>query len=214
MPTYKNITLSLRSSAAETAPLFEYPPPADSPVQLEDAHQRSAAVYVPAMPKLNFWIAYHVKRPIPVNVKYFVFKLYMERRLVVTWGVGEEDGWKGKAMFGLFENKEWRSGLEKRAFAFGDLWEEEGEEVDRETDHHTRFLEVRVLRAFARKRVVREVMRLEDTEVGREGAGNVELVNAGTVQRGEPRRFYQYALRDTLVEPFAVFKYYYRTWSE
>ncbi|KAK7531572.1 uncharacterized protein J3D65DRAFT_638026, partial [Phyllosticta citribraziliensis] len=117
MPTYRNITLSLRSSVADTAPLIEYPPPADSPVKLEDAHRRSAAVYVPAMPKLTFWIAYHIKRPIPADVHYFVFKLYMEGRLVVTWGAGEEDGWKGKAMFGLFENKEWRSGLEKRAFA-------------------------------------------------------------------------------------------------
>lgn len=171
MPTFKNVTISLRTSAAETTPLFEYPPPAGSSVQLE--RQNTAAVYVPAMPKLTFWIAYHVKPPIPEDIEYYVFKLYMEGRLVVTWGVGDEDDWRGKTHFGVFENKDWPSGLERRAFAFGNLRDEENG-VDKETDHHSRFLEVRVLRATARRRVFKEVMRLDATEVGREGAGNVE----------------------------------------
>ncbi|KAK8246418.1 hypothetical protein HDK90DRAFT_9915 [Phyllosticta capitalensis] len=40
------------------------------------------------------------------------------------------------------------------------------------------------------------------------------LFNAGMLQREDPKRFYEYALRDRVTEPFAVFKYYYRTWGQ
>ncbi|OJD29136.1 glutaminase a protein [Diplodia corticola] len=220
MPTYKNITLSLRSSAHETAPLLEFPPPPHLPgVRIEDARSSTATVYVPASPGLTFWIAYHIKPPAYLQqspgVKYFLFKLYMEGRHVVSWAVGEEDGWKGKTMFGLFENEAWRGGVEKRAFAFAAAGEEEEEEgsgdVDVERDHEERFMEVRVFRASARKRVQRETPELMETEVGREGAGGINLVNAGCLKRENPKRFYDFALIDSLKEPFAKFRYYYRS---
>ncbi|KAL0256939.1 hypothetical protein SLS55_007748 [Diplodia seriata] len=238
MPTYKNITLSLRSSAHETAPLLEFPPPPHLPgVRIEDARSSTATVYVPASPGLTFWIAYHIKPPAYLedpDVKYFLFKLYMEGRHVVTWAVGEEDGWKGKTMFGLFENAAWRGGVEKRAFAFAAGREGDGGDVDVERDHEERFMEVRVLRASARKRVQRETPELMETEVGREGAGGIKydflpvetighpcesveltaensLVNAGCLKKENPKRFYEFVLIDSLKEPFAKFRYYYRS---
>ncbi|KKY28250.1 putative protein of unknown function DUF1793 [Diplodia seriata] len=215
MPTYKNITLSLRSSAHETAPLLEFPPPPHLPgVRIEDARSSTATVYVPASPGLTFWIAYHIKPPAYLedpDVKYFLFKLYMEGRHVVTWAVGEEDAWKGKTMFGLFENAAWRGGVEKRAFAFAAGREGDGGDVDVERDHEERFMEVRVLRASARKRVQRETPELMETEVGREGAGGINLVNAGCLKKENPKRFYEFVLIDSLKEPFAKFRYYYRS---
>lgn len=172
MPTYKNITVSLRSSAHETAPLLEFPPPPHLPVPIEDPADSTAAVYVLSSPGLAFWIAYHVKPPVPPETQYFLFKLFMDGRHVVSWSVGEEDGWRGKTMFGLFENEEWKGGVEKRAFAFA-AGREEGE-VDVRTDHESRFLEVQVLRASARKRVQRQTPELMETEVGKEGAGGIE----------------------------------------
>lgn len=183
MPTYKNITVSLRSSAQETAPLLEFPPPPHLPgVRIEDTQSSTATVYVLASPGLTFWIAYHVKPPAlimddqPVDVKYFLFKLYMEGRHVVTWAVGEEDEWKGKTMFGLFENQAWRGGVEKRAFTFA-TGKESGMgdvDVDVEKDHEERFMEIKVFRASARKRVQRKTPELMETEVGKEGAGGIK----------------------------------------
>ncbi|KAF4539734.1 uncharacterized protein LTHEOB_9852 [Lasiodiplodia theobromae] len=220
MPTYKNITVSLRSSAQETAPLLEFPPPPHLPgVRIEDTQSSTATVYVLASPGLTFWIAYHVKPPAlimddqPVDVKYFLFKLYMEGRHVVTWAVGEEDEWKGKTMFGLFENQAWRGGVEKRAFTFA-TGKESGMgdvDVDVEKDHEERFMEIKVFRASARKRVQRKTPELMETEVGKEGAGGINLVNAGRLKKENPKRYYEFALLDSLKEPFAKFRYYYRS---
>lgn len=182
MPTYKNITISLRSSAQETAPLLEFPPPPHLPgVRIEDAQSSTATVYVLASPGLTFWIAYHVKPPAlsimdQPDVKYFLFKLYMEGRHVVTWAVGEEDEWKGKTMFGLFENQAWRGGVEKRAFTFatGEKGGMKDVDVDAEKDHEERFMEIKVFRASARKRVQRKTPELMETEVGKEGAGGIK----------------------------------------
>lgn len=164
MPTHNNITLSLRSSAHETMPLLEYPPP---PHQHQPADPTQTSVYVAASPGLGFWIAYHVKPPVPPGTAFFVFKLLMEGRHVVTWAVGEEDGWRGKTMFGLFENNAWKGGMEKRAFAFANA-------RDGATDGESGIMEVRVMRASARKRVQRETPELGETDVGREGAGGIE----------------------------------------
>ncbi|EOD52717.1 putative glutaminase a protein [Neofusicoccum parvum UCRNP2] len=208
MPTYKNVTLSLRSSAHETAPLLEFPPPPHLPIRVEDVASATAAVYVLASPGLGFWIAYHVKPPVPPDTRFFVFKLFMDGRHVVSWAVGEEDEWKGKTMFGLFENHEWRGGVEKRAFAFACKPERD---VDAVTDHESRVLEVRVFRAGARKRIQREAPELIETEVGKDGAGGIDLVNAGCLKKENPKRFYRFALIDSLKKPYVTFRYYYRS---
>ncbi|KAH7047419.1 hypothetical protein B0J12DRAFT_700481 [Macrophomina phaseolina] len=207
MPTYKGITLSLRSAAHDTAPLLEFPPPPHHAhaVAVEDAAAATAAVYVLASPGLAFWIAYHVKPPVPPEARFFVFKLFMEGRHVVSWGVGEEEGWRGTTMFGLFEESAWKGGVEKRAFAFGGRGMGAGE------DHESRVLEVRVLRARARVRVQREMSGLGETEVGKKGAGGIDLVNAGRLKKENPKRFYKFALIDSLRTPYATFRYYYRS---
>ena len=43
--------------------------------------------------------------------------------------------------------------------------------------------------------------------------GGDSLVNAGTLPREHPRRFYNYALLDPIDQPFATFRYYYRSWG-
>jgi hypothetical protein len=40
------------------------------------------------------------------------------------------------------------------------------------------------------------------------------LVNAGRASSGQPKRFYKFALTDPVDQPFATFKYYYRTWEQ
>ena len=42
----------------------------------------------------------------------------------------------------------------------------------------------------------------------------IRLVNGGLVHPKHPRRYYKYALLDPLDQPFATFRYYYRTWGQ
>ena len=54
----------------------------------------------------------------------------------------------------------------------------------------------------------------DSNDIGLTQLKELSLVNAGLVPVNHPRRFYKYALLDPLDQPFATFRYYYRSWSE
>ena len=114
------------------------------------------SVYIPTYPASQFWLSYSISPPHPPKALYY-FKLYLNGRLIVSWGCGEENDYKGKTMFGLFDVG---SGygkqplLERRVLRFAP---EPGESDNHTLGNFGNFMEVRVFRSKGRKRVKPDV---------------------------------------------------------
>jgi len=236
MPKYRNISIQLHSDTTDgkvpevsitkasveltpsTPVILELAPPSaarHSPTKcltplLQDDDKGQISVYVPIIPKALFWISYSIEPP-PTDGTFFVFKLLVNRQEVVTWSCDVENKFKGKTMFGLYDtNAEAEGGqaMQKRVFQFGSsdtriVGDLTGE---REED---RFLEVRVFRAKAKKRIGPA----GHNYVPLIGQG-LQLVNAGLLNPQAPQRYYKFRLLDPVDNPHATFRFYYRTWDE
>lgn len=126
-------------------------------------------VYTPTYPGSQFWISYAASKttlvpvaaagqdmqqlPAATATGFLYFKLFVDGTSVVSWGVGENQGWKGKTMWGLCkgsagaETWEGFGTLEKRGLFFAAR-----DEVSQEVEGGA-CLEIRVYRARGRKRV-------------------------------------------------------------
>ncbi|KAI8936632.1 hypothetical protein NX059_007031 [Plenodomus lindquistii] len=225
MPTYRSISISLHSQFdIETFP--EYPPePKEDYLargitgfvpDLIDDTTSTCSVYVPVLPGSTFWINYSVEPPIPAG-HHFLFKLYLNGAHIVSFSTGKEDGWQGKTMFGLFESidggKDGKR-VEKRVFSFtppnrkDHLWNDVADVHDK-----TACVEIRVHRSNGRKRTERVFEEYTKTAHAQDKRG-VDLVSAGRAGPEQPKRFYKFALIDPIDQPFATFRYYYRTWEQ
>ena len=105
MPTYRSITISI-TSQFDICQLPEYAPPTltDDPFSilptLLDPELSLVTVYLPTYPSSQFWLRYSIAPPYPPKALYY-FKLYLNGKCVVSWGCGEDDGYRGKTVFGL-----------------------------------------------------------------------------------------------------------------
>ena len=123
-----------------------------------------AVVYIPLYPHSQFWLNYSIAPPQPPG-SLFYFKLFIDGRHAVSWGVGEEEKFQGKTMFGLFTSGDvWTSmgggvtlGAEKRGLWFGGLEDEESSSSEQKENAEKRELEVRVYRCKGRKRVAKDL---------------------------------------------------------
>lgn len=143
-------------------------------------------------------------------------------------------------MFGLFESEQsWygEHGIEKRAFCFAT---EDGGASRMRSDNLGDVMEVRVYRSKGRRRTEPEMTPFKqsalnvDTSGGEQqqnsgwiikyeptagkptsvaNFGRHSFANAGLVPHKHPRRYYSYSLLDPLDQPFATFRWYYRTWG-
>ncbi|KAF1924001.1 uncharacterized protein M421DRAFT_404251 [Didymella exigua CBS 183.55] len=211
MPTYRSINIALHSQFdMENLPEY-YPatspfaPALDHPTMAPLINDSTAtcSVYIPALPGSQFWIVYSVSPPVPEG-HYFLFKLYVDGEHVVSWSTGSENRWMGKTMFGLFDAGNGKT-VEKRVLCFS--------APDKEGRVKDGSMEIRVHRASGRRRVEREM-----DVYGKTGhatnAGGISLVNAGRAGPELPKRFYKFALTDPVDQPFATFRYSYRTWEQ
>lgn len=100
------------------------------------------------------------------SVKYFYFKLLLTGICVLSWGVGAEEGWRGRTVCGFMDGGtdfEGRRVVEKRGFFFG------GERAGRSgmgKGGAEGGFEIQVFRAKARRR---QQVRYERVEGGGEG---------------------------------------------
>ena len=240
MPTYRSITLSLVSQY-DILTIPEYAPPSrpsdpfsDTPSLVSHA-EALVSVYIPTYPGSQFWLAYSISPPHPPDALYY-FKLFLNGSHVVSWGCGKEDVFKGKTMFGITEGKR---GLDRRVFAFErDDGARNGYEMNRNDSRDV--MEVRVFRSKGRMKMTPESADLPPSGVKQGGAssdsslartGGIRyksrlpsplpdlvdsedsLANGDRLSRKHPQRYYKYALVDPLDQPFATFRYYYRTWG-
>ena len=106
MPTYRSITISI-TSQFDICQLPEYAPPAstDDPFStlpaLLNPELSLVTVYLPTYPSSQFWLRYSIAPPYPPKAMYY-FKLFLNGKCVVSWGCGEEDGYRGRTVFGLY----------------------------------------------------------------------------------------------------------------
>ena len=86
-----------------------------------DQDRALVSVYIPAYPSSQFWIRYSIAPPYPPKALYY-FKLFLKGTCIVSWGCGEEDGYEGRTMFGLYDSGDYwmgEIGIERRVLCFG-----------------------------------------------------------------------------------------------
>ena len=114
-------------------------------------------VYIPTYPSSQFWLCYSISPPIPPK-QLFYFKLYLNGACVLSWGCGEEDGYAGKTMFGLFDSGETFFGqpaIEKRLLCFSN---ENGKLPDLSFNNLQDVMEIEVFRSKGRQRIPPELL--------------------------------------------------------
>ncbi|KAK5125347.1 hypothetical protein LTR85_000456 [Meristemomyces frigidus] len=188
--------VSLSQYDALTIPETEWPSTGNSPTS------SVADVSIPAYPSSQFWLRYNCGTPPPGSTcRFYYFKLSINGEAVVSWGVGEEDCWSGKTMFGLFDSAsdfEGRKVIEKRGFFFS-------QRVGAGSGGGVPAIEIKVFRSKARRR---EKLGLEGLEGVAAAGGAVSILSVGRLKKGEPHRHYTYALIDPLDEPYCTFRYH------
>ena len=197
MPTYRNLTFSLISQF-DILTIPEYAPPLTSTSSssdpfttektpsaplLVDPSRSTVSVYVPTYPSSQFWLSYSISPPHPPGLLYY-FKLLINGDVVVSWGCGEEDGYRGKTMFGLYscgkinagrvgkgqktmsqskgkQRDDDGEGIESRVFCFGPLTSAADDALDAVTNGLPEYLrdimEIRVFRSKGRQRILPEL---------------------------------------------------------
>ncbi|KAL9602815.1 MAG: hypothetical protein Q9179_002417 [Wetmoreana sp. 5 TL-2023] len=154
MPTYRNITINLVSQF-DILNIPEYAPPETShdpflePPALVD--RSLVSCYIPIYPLSQFWLSYSISAPHPPKALYF-FKFFINGSCVVSWGCGEENEFKGRTMYGLYDSGErWMGepGVDVMGFSFA------SDAVTQDSTNNMlgRAMEVRVYRARGRKRI-------------------------------------------------------------
>ncbi|KAF9690950.1 hypothetical protein EKO04_011239 [Ascochyta lentis] len=232
MPTYRSISIALHSQFdIETIPEYHMPLPSLPPTPphtslpsstthkpttalplvinsvppLTNKENSTHTVYIPSLPGSRFWLSYAVAPPVPAEW-YFLFKLYVDGVGVINWCTGQEEGWRGKVMFGLFAGAD--GGWQRDVLVFGGRTE--GEEEGRRGEGE---LEIRVFRASGRRRLKRDVSTFGEAGLP-EKPGGFRLVNAGRAGSEQPKRFYKLALIDPIDQPFAKFRYCCHSWEQ
>ena len=163
MPGYRSITLGVISQY-DCLQLPEYPPrqPPEDPFTtrptLISPSEALVSVYIPSYPGSNFWLSYSISTPHPPRALYY-FKLSINGNPVANWGCGEQEGYAGKTMFGLYRGAD--GGIERRAFGFA---EQDGPGKGPNGE----MMEIKVYRAKGKRTIMPEI---ECLEPGSSGAG-------------------------------------------
>ncbi|KAF2824868.1 hypothetical protein CC86DRAFT_456841 [Ophiobolus disseminans] len=225
MPEYRSITFALHSPFAVEAIRELEPLPQEhytsrgivrTVPKVVDEGSSTCSVYVPATPGSIFWISYSVSPPVP-DGHYFLFKLYVNGTHIVSWSTGKEQEWQGKTMFGLYnrpEDEEGRKRVEKRVLSFTSPDEQSKKWDDVKDPFEDKMrMEIKVHRAHGRVRIDRQMEEYSKTAHAHDAKG-IRLVNGGRATSEQPKRFYKFALIDPVDQPFATFRYYYRTWEQ
>lgn len=199
MPTHRNLTISLQSQydflpIPETlSPSSRHPTPNTN---------RTITANIPTYSNSQFWLLYSCPLPPPPKPggeesKYYYFKLFVSGKCILSWGVGEAEGWEGKVVCGFWDGGtdfEGRSVVERRGLFFPG--NEEGGSG----------YEVKVYRAKARKR---EEVKYERFDERGERENGMKFTTTGRKKKGERQRYYTYALVDPKEAPFVTFRYWF-----
>ncbi|CAK7228734.1 Oxidoreductase NAD-binding domain-containing protein 1 [Sporothrix curviconia] len=184
---------------------------------LSDDAQRHAdpkiSVYIPSAPDTNFYLRYVIEQA-PIGHKYLFFRVAINGRQVVSWGVDMSETLMGEAHQALFEPSAYyqysdngvvmtQYGIESRCFRFV-AYGSGGTSIA----HDGGLIEVQVFRAKSRARRAPQ----PDPYRGGDKYG-VALISNGLLENPQMANYYVYHLIDPKDAPYASFRFHYRSWE-
>ncbi|KAI5919101.1 hypothetical protein F4810DRAFT_520724 [Camillea tinctor] len=240
MPSFRGIELSvIASHEAQKVP--EYPHPDASSVRLlrtsttledlQDGHHSSwrpssgntdtdptrqkkvnprVSVYIPSLPGEQFWLRYSVNQSPPPSRCIF-FKMYMNGRHIVSWGIDTNNRTSGSVTRALYEaGDRWGDavtsleletvGIETRYFHFMLGLDKQSVAED------GGLIEVQIFRCKGRKRVAAKL----DAYRNQEQYG-IASPSGGLVDNPQDATYYDFHLADAKDSPYATFRFHYRS---
>ncbi|KAG9245191.1 hypothetical protein BJ878DRAFT_31551 [Calycina marina] len=174
--------------------------------------ESSISCYIPSLAGARFWLRYSIEEAAAIKSSYYYFKLFMNGRLITSWGTNTKTGSNGQVMRAMFDPSErWNylhdgivyknNGTECRPFFFNN---QEAQSPARDGG----LIEVRIYRAFGRRRKLPE-----PTEYKSQNEYGIVMPSGGLLDSPQDAKFYDYHLQDSKEKPFAVFKFHYRSWE-
>ncbi|KAI6379784.1 hypothetical protein MCOR25_001915 [Pyricularia grisea] len=248
MPSFRGIEISLVTvTDINSTCLPEFPHPDGSSFKLQQQHagpddtrparsaSRSCApkpnprisVYVPSQPNTKFFFDYRVTKlppstPEAPETKYLFFKVFINGRHIVAWGIDLRKVTSGSAYRALYgpgrhyqhfsedgKTVMTQPGIEARYFWFlSDAGTFGQNSSVKSVAEDGGLIEVQVFRAKGRtsRTPVLDPYRSQD----RYGVG---VLSDGLVDRPEEAAYYDYHLYDPKEAPFATFDFHYRSWQ-
>ncbi|TLS31170.1 hypothetical protein PpBr36_02419 [Pyricularia pennisetigena] len=184
------------------------------------------SVYVPSQPNTKFFFDYRVTKippptPEAAETKYLFFKVFINGRHIVAWGIDLRKVTSGSAYRALYGPGRYyqnfsedgktvmtQPGIEARYFWFlSDVGSLSHNGSIKSVANDGGLIEVQVFRAKGRtgRTPILDPYRSQD----RYGVG---VLSDGLVDRPEEAAYYDYHLYDPKEAPFATFDFHYRSW--
>ncbi|KAL8371748.1 hypothetical protein RB595_001513 [Gaeumannomyces hyphopodioides] len=179
------------------------------------------SVYIASQPYARFSVDYKITLwpPAPTgassDVRYLFFKVFINGRREVAWGIDLEKnrrGSTGQALYSpgkLYEytDEEGRTmiqpGIEARRFVFLPQ-----DNKTTSVASEGGLIEIQVFRAYGRTRRAPNPLPYRSHE-----NYGVALMTEGLVSNPEENRYYSYSLADPSDSPYAAFRFHYRSWA-
>ncbi|KXJ92791.1 hypothetical protein Micbo1qcDRAFT_173947 [Microdochium bolleyi] len=185
------------------------PAPQDSSLSFKKSHAR-VSVYVSSTPENEFRLRYAIDNS-PAPAKIIFFKLLMNGRHIVSWGIDTTQRNEGTVARALYhpstkqDNKrasreQPTTRIESRYFHFAPEREPKSAAED------GGLIEVRVFRCKGRQRVAAALDHYRDQE-----KYGIASPSGGILDRPEDTCFYDYHLLDAKDSPYATFLFHYRS---
>ncbi|OHW96685.1 hypothetical protein CSPAE12_04720 [Colletotrichum incanum] len=229
MPSFRGLDVSVVSRPGAES-FVELPHPESSSVRLRGPHPASptssslssfvstpdkckptTSVYIPSSPGAQFHLQYSINRP-PPDAKYLYFRMTINGRQIVSWGVRSQAIQNQIVSHALYEpDSKWqyrnsgvvykRDGVEKRFFHFAPRFEAcaalDGGLID-----------LQVFRSKGRRRRAPELKDFRNQD-----KYGITSPTGGLVELPQELAFYDWILIDSVDSPFATFRFFYRTWA-
>ncbi|KAF6836109.1 hypothetical protein CMUS01_05535 [Colletotrichum musicola] len=185
---------------------------ASSPQSTPVKFKPTVSVYIPSTPGAQFHIRYSINNP-PNGAQYLLFRMLMNGRQVVSWGIPSQVIPSQIVSHALYEpDNKWqyresgvtykREGVEKRYFYFAPLLEQTSAAMDGGV------IDVQVFRCKGRKRRAPELSRFRSQD-----EYGITSPTGGLVESPQDLAFYDYNLLDPVDSPYANYRLFYRTWE-
>ncbi|KAK4219213.1 hypothetical protein QBC37DRAFT_461735 [Rhypophila decipiens] len=211
MPSFRGIEISLITKPGDE-PIPEYPHPDSSLARLvgdgskDVCHQKSnptISVYMPSVPGSAFAINYTIRQLNLAEAKYMFFKLYINGRGILSWGIEPVLGKTRQVVRSIWApggHLAYQAGLEERNFVFLPGQENKSAAED------GGLIEIQAFRAKGRSAKAPKVEEFRHPQ-----AYGIAVPSVGLLDKPEDARFFDYCLLDAKDSPYATFKLHYRS---